>query len=312
MANPSQIERLFNFFDMVSNRCSKARNMTYLEGLVESLNLLLDHETQNKYDDETQAAIIQEMTQIEALLFDKESVRKAIQLALLKGFKQMQVTNAMMTPDSVGYFMAYLINKLMPSPPNIVLDPLAGTGNLLATIANQIPSIKQLIGIDLDPMMCDLSRNLLDALEVNHQIYCQDTLSYIGPMVDLIVTDFPIKPVNAQTAYLPYLTVLHHLTHLKDHHYMIALIENDFFEQASQEVFKQKLLQEAFLFGLIKLDESLFKNHAKSILILQKKRSNETRKPPFLLVDLPAFTDQEGMAKAMDEIELWFKQRKVD
>ncbi len=312
MANQSQIERLYDYFNAVSEACIKAHNVSYLEGLVEALNLLLDNETNDVYDENTQAHMRDKKAQIETLLFDKESVRKAIQLSALKGFKQMRVTNAMMTPDSIGFFIAYLIKKLMPTAPRLILDPLVGTGNLIATVINQIPEVNAVIGIDSEPLMAAFARNMLDALEINNQIYLQDTLSYQGPQVDVIVTDLPVKPVDSKSPYLPYLAVLHHLKHLKVHHYMIALIENDFFEQPNNQTFKQQLLEEAFLFGLIKLDESLFKTHPKSILILQKKNKSDTSKPPFLLVDLPAFTDKVSMQKAMGKIELWFKQREVD
>ncbi len=312
MANQSQIERLYDYFDAVSEVCIKANNVSYLEGLIEALNLLLDNQTNDAYEPDVYAHMLKQKTNVEALIFDKESVRKAIQLSALKGFKQMQVTNAMMTPDSIGFFVAYLIKKLMPTTPRLVLDPLVGTGNLIATVINQIPEINTVIGVDSEPLMASLARNILDALEINNQIYLQDTLSYHGPQVDVIITDLPVKRVDSKSPYFPYLVIMHHLKHLKVHHYLIALIENDFFEQHNNQIFKQQLLEEAFLFGLIKLDESLFKTHPKSILILQKKNKSETSQPPFLLVDLPAFTDKDSMQKAMGKIELWFKQRKVD
>jgi site-specific DNA-methyltransferase (adenine-specific) len=66
------------------------------------------------------------------------------------------------------------------------------------------------------------------------------------------------------------------------------------------------------MFGLIKLDESLFKNHPKSILILKKKGEEDEILDHFLLVDLPPFSDQTAFNQALGKMESWFKKKEVD
>ena len=44
--------------------------------------------------------------------FSKEEIRKAYQLAILKGMKENVQPNHQMTPDAVGMFVSYLIINL--------------------------------------------------------------------------------------------------------------------------------------------------------------------------------------------------------
>jgi site-specific DNA-methyltransferase (adenine-specific) len=102
------------------------------------------------------------------------------------------------------------------------------------------------------------------------------------------------------------------LDSLAQEQFMFVLIENDFFEQEKMDVFKKEVDEKAHMFGLIKLSDTLFKNAEKSILILQKKKAKEDKLDDFLLIDLPSFEDQVGMATTIQQIELWFHNRKEE
>ncbi len=309
---PSEaIEQFFMYLDHCAERYSKHLKKSYLEGLNEAINFLLDDET--TFDNETLNAFFKkEKLKVVNQAYDKETIRKSIQLSLLRGFKTDRITNAQMTPDTIGIFLSYLINKLYAKEPLKVLDPLVGTGNLIAALANHVDEPLDIHGVDDDPLMCKLARNLFDALEMKHQIFHQDTLTFnLGPY-DLMVTDFPPKSVSQKSGYLPYYTIVHHLEHLAPEKYFIAVIENDFFDQKEHPTFKEILQEKAHLFGLIKLDESLFKTHPKSILILQKKSKPSDKLDDFLLVDLPSFTDLDAFNKALYKMDQWFKKKEVD
>lgn len=44
-----------------------------------------------------------------------------------------------MTPDTIGLFISYLVNKFMADKKELtILDPALGTGNLLFTVLNQL------------------------------------------------------------------------------------------------------------------------------------------------------------------------------
>lgn len=312
MAEKNRVELFYDFLDEVAMKLYEETKESYLNGLKEALNVLMDDTTEIELEPRILEQLKALKLEIEGIEFAKEDVRKAIQLALLKGFKHLNVTNAMMTPDSIGMFIAYLLKKLYKQPFETLLDPLVGTGNLVATVNNHFHDGFMTYGVDDEPLMTSLSRNIFDALEMDHQVFLQNTLTYQGPLVDVVLTDFPIKAVDQKEEYVPYQVVLHHLEHLKDDGFFVAVIENDFFEQYRNDRFKELLLEKAHLYGLIKLDESLFKNHPKSILILQKKQDINAKIDDFLLVDLPAFTDEDAFNLALGKIEQWFKKKEVD
>jgi site-specific DNA-methyltransferase (adenine-specific) len=142
-----------------------------------------------------------------------------------------------------------------------------------------------------------LARNLGDLMNYENQIF-------------MVVCDLPIQV--KKNPYLPYQIISHHLDSLAKEKFMFVLIENDFFEQDQMDIFKKEIDEKAHMYGLIKLSDSLFKNAEKSILILQKKKTKEHKIEDFLLIDLPSFEDQEGMALTVQQIEAWFDKRKEE
>lgn len=306
-------EAFYDYLDQTAMRLYEADKTPYLEGLSLALSFLLDDTFSKAITPSVQTDITAYKEAILHQSFSKESVRKAIQLSLLKGFKHMEITNSMMTPDSIGMFVAYLLKKLYNNQKDLtVLDPLNGTGNLCATLHNHYADSLKFTGLDADPLLCHIARNFFDALEMKHEVFHQDTLTYEGPKVDLIVTDFPIETQNRKHSYFPYEVILHHQAFLKPYGFFLAIIENDFFDQKEAPGFKKRLLENMHLYGLIKFDEGLFKNHPQSLLIMQKKHEASETIDDFLLADLPPFTEQKAFQRTLNQIEDWFLKRKVD
>ncbi len=313
MEKKATIERFYDYLDRCAMRFYTYDKTPYLNGLSMAISYLLDDAFEKDVDAEVLVDLESFKQDITGIDFEKETIRKAIQLSLLKGFKDLNITNSMLTPDSIGMFIGYLMKKLFGSTDDLsVYDPLVGTGNLLATINNHYHEGLRYIGTDVDPLLCSLARNVLDALEINAQIYHQDNRDFAGGPFDVVVTDFPVEKKDRKHAYFPYEVILKHKDNLKDYGFFIALIENDFFDQKEAGNFKKTLQESMHLFGLIKLDEGLFKAHPKSILILQKKGHEQEKIDTFLLADLPPFTDKERFNGALEKIEDWFNDRKVD
>ena len=313
MENNNSIETIYAYVDNVASIISEQTKVPYLKGVSEAIGFLMEYRLTMPVNLQSEKAIESARHSLDAIDFSKETVRKGIQIALLKGFKKLGITNAMMTPDSIGMFMAYIIEKLYDGKkPLKVLDPLSGTGNLLATLVNHYDERLDIKGIEIDQILTDLLQNLLDALDCKASIINQDTLSYQSEPLDLIVTDFPVQSIDRKKAYLPYQIILHHMNHVKPGGYFVALIENNFFEQNEADTFKERLMEDAHLHGLLKLDKSLFTNHHKSILILKRKTHEEETEDTFLVVDLPPFSDETAFNRSLDKIEDWFKNRKVD
>ena len=74
--------------------------------------------------------------------------------------------------------------------------------------------------------------------------------------------------------------------------------------------FKKEIDNKSYIFGLIKLSESLFKGTPKSILIIRKKGEHTKQLKDFLLVDLPSFTDIQNFNVILNQIEDWIDKRK--
>lgn len=252
--------------------------------------------------------IIEAKEELTGINLDTKEMRRAFQLYILKAFKDSKVANALITPDSIGYFMSYLIKKCYNVPPKTILDPFSGSGNLLATISEELPNDALFTGVEINDRLALLSRNYLDALDIQHTTYSQDSFLFKDQMFDLIISDLPIYKKDSKAPYLPYYAILHHIKLLQNHQFMMILIENDFFDYTQSETFKKELSREAHMFGLIKLPNSIFKTHPKSILILQKKAKNDEQLERFLVADLPSFSDKEAFEDAIDKINDWFEK----
>lgn len=308
--NKKNIELFYDYYDQVADFLYHNYDKPYIEGMNEAFNLLLDNHVEGTYKKEDLETMEQWKNEILDLEFEKEEVRKSVQLGMLKGYKHTYSTNALITPDSIGIFIGYLVKKLYPKTSiKTVFDPLIGSGNLIYTVANQLDEDVSIYGCDNDIVKCQLARNLGDLMDYDNEIFYQDTLDFYHQGFDVIVTDLPLYEDGV---YLPFQFINHHLDSLRSGGFFFALIENDFFEQDGNHIFKQEVDAKAHIFGLIKLSETLFKNKPKSILILRTKGQDIKPLHDFLLVDLPSFNDIEGMKITVDRINEWITKREVD
>lgn len=302
------IETFYDYFDFVSNHLYHLYQKTYLEGMNEAFSYLLDDEMEGTYKEEDMELIKAEKDKVVEVEFQPEEVRKAVQLGLLKGYKHAYESNSLITPDTIGIFLGYLIGKLYKNKEiKSILDPLVGTGNLAYSITNHLEKDIKVFGVDNELVKCNLARNIGDLLSIENEMFFQDTLTYYDHGFDCIVTDMPTLLEGEN--YLPYQVINHHMDALVDGGYFFSIIDNDFFEHKGSEVFRQEIEKKGFIFGLIKLSETLFKNNPKSILIIRKKGDNVERLKDFLLVELPSFNELESFNNIINHIDSWIDKR---
>lgn len=307
MINKLNIEKFYDYFDEVADLLYKNYQKSYLDGMNEAFNLLLDDKFSEDYNIEDIDILKVAKEKISGVSFDKEEVRKGVQLGLLKGYKHAYMSNSLITPDTIGMFIGYIIEKLYKNEKlENVLDPMIGSGNLVFTVLNHVKKNLKIYGVDNDLLICNLSRNVADLLDYKNEIFYQDTLTYFDQGFDLILTDLPI---SNEEDYFPYKAINHHLDSLRSGGFFVTLIENDFFEKKDMKIFQKEVDEKAYMFGLIKLSETLFKNNPKSILLIRKKVENETPSKEFLFVDLPSFNDTEGINNSIIKIDEYFKKR---
>lgn len=307
MSDQQQIKALYDVLDKSAVLYNDHADCTYLEGLVKvSENIVADHVVE---DDERlnrkQRDLIAPIRDTE---FSKEAIRKAFQLAVLKGLKEADIPLDAMTPDTVGVFIAYLLNKFFDNNRQLVMfDPLVGTGNLLAAAANSRPVEPLLFGVDNDNDKLMLCRALLGLLQYEEDIYYQDSLSFSGVEADVILTDVDRCAV-VDGNYFPYELLKHHWQNLKTGGLAVVVIFDEFFQDSLQSQFKSDILALYRAVGLIRLPDDLFTKYRKSILIMEKQTSKADEQE-FLMASLPSFADKEALQKSIDRINNWFDHK---
>ncbi len=306
MKNDASIERMYDVLDESAMLYYNKKKLPYLKGVVKACENITAG-----FAEESDAALREQLNRlldtIDGIEFSKESVRKALQLCILKGFKHIGHSNEGLTPDSIGIFMAYLVDKLFLGDERlIVFDPLVGTANLLTTFANHSTK-KQLAlcGVEKDKTVYPVARAMFDMMGYGDQVYFQDTLTFSNIKADVILTDFPLEPDNE---HLVYDVLDHHSANVRDNGFFLGVVDNDFFGEASSESFREAIFAKWQFIGLIHLPESMFKKHNKSILILRKKQEGTNDSTRVLMADIPSFNDKAGLEATIKKINQWFKE----
>ncbi len=283
-------------------------HLKYFDLFFESAKNILEGEVQTDLSDEDIIALDKIYEPIRDLDLNVEQIRKALQAIVLRGFKEQQINNGNMTPDTIGMIFAYVVSKFEPKKRAVkILDPLAGAGNLLFTIINHLELDIDAYAVEHNQLMVNILKTLADLMNQPVNIYFQNTLNTKFSDMDFIVCDFDYSQVT-DYKYFPYECIKHHLLSLKDEGVMIALIPNDFFDYDKDQTFKKEINQTCSIIGLIELPDEMFKIEKKSIVLIQKK-VYENKK--CLMVKLPSFSDAKSFNQALMQIETWFETNKI-
>ncbi|PFL36307.1 SAM-dependent methyltransferase [Bacillus cereus] len=324
------VETLFSIFDSSAVVLRKELDVTYLEALVETGDNLFEGAIlQEELSESAIERLNREYSTFNEETYKGEEIRKAIQLAILKGMKEGVQANHEMTPDAVGMFMSYLFHKFMQGQNEItVLDPAIGTGNLMTTVFNSAKEGLTMsgFGVEVDEVLIKLA--LVNANLQKHAIefFHQDGLAplYIDP-VDAVVSDLPVGYYPNEIGASEYklkadegMSYAHHLfieqsvKHTKEGGYLFFLVPNFIFESDQAPKLHAFIKETCFIQGLLQLPVSMFKNekNAKSIFVLQKKGANVTMPKQALLVELPKFSNMKAMEDIMDQLNTWFATHK--
>ncbi|KKZ93982.1 class I SAM-dependent methyltransferase [Bacillus wiedmannii] len=324
------VETLFSIFDSSAVVLRKELDVTYLEALVETGDNLFEGAIlQEELSESAIERLNREYSTFNEETYKGEEIRKAFQLAILKGMKEGVQANHEMTPDAVGMFMSYLFHKFMRGKAEItVLDPAIGTGNLMTTVFNSAKEGLAMsgFGVEVDEVLIKLA--LVNANLQKHAIefFHQDGLAplYIDP-VDAVVSDLPIGYYPNEIGASEYklkadegMSYAHHLfieqsvKHTKEGGYLFFLVPNFIFESDQAPKLHAFIKETCFIQGLLQLPVSMFKNekNAKSIFVLQKKGPSVTMPKQALLVELPKFSNMKAMENIMDQLNTWFATHK--
>lgn len=322
-------EKLFEILNMTSEKIQKAENLTYLEALSASgENWFQGAILQQTLSEEEQKALADEYMKADLDQVKPEEIRKAFQLAVLRGMKEATQPNHEMTPDAVALFLSYLVNKVTGSQKDFsILDPAAGSGNLLSAVINGAD--KRVSGsnaVDADDLLLKLAYVSANLQEHHTEFFHQDSLQplLVDP-VDVVICDLPVGYYPDEETASRYAlkakegrSFVHHLlieqaiNHTKDAGYLLFLIPNGLFESDQADDLKKFLQKQAAIQGILQLPLSMFKQerHAKSIFILQKNGNGVRPPSQALLASLPSFSNQQAMQNIVTQIDDWFQKEK--
>ncbi|KPL57986.1 class I SAM-dependent methyltransferase [Rossellomorea vietnamensis] len=325
----SPVESLFGIIDETATLLKDELACSYLEAVAETgENLFQGDVLQEEVSELTKKRLNKKYDEVNISQLENENIRKAFQFAILKGMKENVQPNHQMTPDSLGLFISYLVNKFTADMNKLtVLDPAIGTGNLLTTVLNQMPGKEtESIGVEIDEVLIKLAYVGADLQKHPLQLFNQDSLEplFIDP-VDLVLCDLPIgyypNDLRAQDyelkadeghSYAHHLFIEQSLKHTKDGGYLFFIVPNGLFESPHSAQLQGYLKEKADIQGFLQLPFSLFKNKnsAKSILILQKKKTGIKPPKEVLLSQLPSLSNQRALQDILSKIDQWLVQNK--
>ncbi|HWJ79296.1 MAG TPA: class I SAM-dependent methyltransferase [Niallia sp.] len=324
----SPVEELFTVFNETAIIIQEELEYSFLEALaLTGENIFQGAILQEELSELNKKRLKKSYESISLEKYSQEEIRKSFQLVILKGMKENIQPNHQMTPDSIGLFIGYLVQKFNQSTSFRLLDLAVGTANLLTTVMNQQAG-KQIAayGVDIDDLLLNLALVNANLQEQPIEFFNQDSLEhlFIDP-VDIIVSDLPVgyypndirandyqlKADNGHS-FAHHLFIEQSVNHLKDGGYAFFVIPNNLFESEQSDKLHTYLKQSVHIQGIMQLPQSLFKSKqaAKSILILQKKGNNIKAPKQVLLANVPSFSNIRAMEKVLGELESWIKENK--
>lgn len=300
------LELFFDCLDESNNLLYEKVHKPYFELLEMTVQNILAGEILTDLDEEDTQALQKIYDKIADVDFSVEDVRKAMQAIVLRCFKEMRIPNGNTTPDTLGIFIAYLITKLCPEKEISIADPLCGTGNLILTVSNHLDKLCHLYACDNDLWMTKLTKMTADLLSAPIEVFLQDTLQLNLSGINACIFDMPHSGLDEQTKeYFPYTAVLSYIPMLRPDGCMIGIVENDFFNYDKNKRFKEELLKEMTIIGLVELPDSMFVSTKPKIILVLQKRVMKDKK--CFMVKLPSFTNVKEFNNALIDIEAWFE-----
>ncbi|PCK20517.1 SAM-dependent methyltransferase [Bacillus pumilus] len=316
-----QVSTIFELLDTASHRLKKEQSISYIEALAEAGEAFFQANDRN--------GLLKELIEkADFGSFDHEQIRKAFQLAVLKGQKDISHPNRQMTPDTIGLFVSYLVNKFLEGQKELaVFDPAAGTGNLLLAVLNNLTAeTKRGFASEIDDVLIKIAWAQANLEEKEVELFHQDSLEplLISP-ADVTVCSLPVGyyPNDERAAdfelkakeghsFAHYLFIEQSLRYTKEGGFLFFIIPNDLFEGKESVQLKDFIKDHAYMNALIQLPVSMFKDkkHAKSLFVMQKKKEGLEAPKRMLFANLPSFSQKEAMVGVMRKLDQWFIEEK--
>ena len=325
-----KIEQTFTSLKEAVALLQKELQVSYLDALIETGDNLLAKEVH--VEDGLPTAEIK--TRLEELYANAqlaglttEQRRQVMQLLLLQAYKQEKIqANHQMTPDTIGFLVEYLLEKVLPKKQGLaLLDLTVGTGNLLTAILSKLnqngwPKI-QAYGVDNDDTLITLASMATQIEQISVDLFHQDALDgLLLPKVDVVVSDLPVGyyPLDERItqfktrakkgrSYVHHLLIEQAVNQLKPAGFGIFVVPKGLFESPEAKGLLDYIQANAYLQGMLNLPQDLFasKRGQKAILLLQKHGTGAKQAKQILLGDFPSFKHKEQFQAFLGQIDYW-------
>ena len=302
------MEKLFKTLD----EKAKVLNEQNGQSFIENLGLAMEDVYSNKRELLEQATL--------------QDRRKAFQFAYLSLMQEETIqANHQITPDSIGLILGFLVQKFTENNEELhVVDIASGAGHLSASV-NEVLKDTTIMHhlIEVDPVLSRVSVHLANFLEIPFDVYPQDAIMPL-PLeeADIVIGDLPIGyyPLDERShemqlgfkegnSYSHYLLIEQAITALKQSGFAFLVVPSNIFEDDNVKQLENFIATETEMQAFLNLPKTLFKNEnaRKSILILQKKKSNETKPVEVLLANIPDFKNPNQFQGFIGELNTWMK-----
>lgn len=300
----------------VTNYDKEKGRLNYYECLLTVIDYFLEIKDieESHLDDETKekiSTLFSELDEeIEKESLNSEEVRRALLLLDIKGFKNLNFSLDLITPDNVGFIITKLVERLINKKKFSMLDFNFGIGNLAFTIVNNLDKEVNLIGIDNHSLMSEIAIHKANLMQEDITLFHQDALEYLPKDIDLVVSDlatydyindnYKSELYDKGVRYFPYLAIEHYLNLKSDAKY-IYIIDNNFFSQKGSEDLRKILNEKATMKAFITLPTDMFQSAelGKALLVLENKPSENKNVEIFML---PSTKNKEAFLNTMAEI----------
>ena len=252
---------------------------------------------------------------------NSEEIRRAFLLLDIKGFKNLNFSLDLITPDTIGLLITNFINALFSKTKIVeVLDFNFGVGNLAYTLLNHAEPFIKLSGIDNHLLFTKVAVAKANMMLEDINMYYEDALTFLPSYIDIIVSDlacydyeqtsYHSELYDKGVKYFPYLAIEHYLK-IENKHFQIYLIENTFFSKPGSSEFYNMMEKYGHIDALITLPESFFqkKEDAKSIIIISNQPLDKIQTNVFMLPDVK---EQDKFVAQIEQIQAFLRKRKEE
>ncbi|TMN21177.1 class I SAM-dependent methyltransferase [Lentibacillus cibarius] len=319
----TDVELLFEQIDNITETVQHYENETYLDSLVLTLEIMFYQNPLDGIDEQLKEKLQSLINDFNVKEYETTQIRKALQLAILKGMKGATQQQHLMTPETVALFVGYLAGKLTGGKEKIrMFDPASGTGNLLMAVWEQLENVGAVYASEVDTTLIKLAVMNANLQKREVEFFHQDSLRpFLLDPVDLVISDLPVgyypDDISANDyelkadegySYSHHLFIEQSINYTVPGGYLIFVIPEFLFDSDQSDKLHAYLQEKAHIVGVLQLPETAFKSekNRKSILILQKKGSNTSAVRQPLLVQVPSFKNTKAMNDILAQMNSWF------